>query len=120
MAYSACTSEDVNIQPACQLAAHACRKQLIFTLNAFVILKKKATHMQNAILKDSSLHLSQFSSGHSQGLLREACAPLQAGSAGIQFLYTVYRIFEKLKINVRSGRSAFFLPQTQHAFMFAT
>lgn len=37
MAHSACTSEDVNIQPACQLAARACREQLIFTLNAFVI-----------------------------------------------------------------------------------
>lgn len=37
MAHSACTSEDVNIQRACQLAARACREQLIFTLNAFVI-----------------------------------------------------------------------------------
>lgn len=73
MARSACTSEDVNIQPACQLAAHACREHLIFTMNAFVILKKK---------KKKKPNLSSFSSG----FLREACLPCQVGSAGTQLL----------------------------------
>lgn len=86
MARSACTSEDVNIQPACQLAAHACREHLIFTMNAFVILKKKKkSHMCAKCSSQRHIiwpNLSSFSSG----FLREACLPCQVGSAGTQLL----------------------------------
>lgn len=78
MARSACTSEDVNIQPACQLAAHACREHLIFTMNAFVILKKKKKPHVCKMFFSKTHHLAKSELifiGVSQGSL----SPLPSG-----------------------------------------
>lgn len=105
---------------ACLSVSCSCmqRTSYIHSEYFYYIKKKKKSHVCAKCSSQRHIicpNLSSFSSG----FLREACLPCQVGSAGTQLLSTVCKTSQKLKIILSTRRSAFFLPQTQHEFVFA-